>query len=221
MSDLWSYSLDDFLLFSPRVYDRMLELHNQSIWPFQVLAILLGVAALYLIFRPSHDRIRIIFAIYGAAWIWIAWSFFWHRYASINWAAQYVTPLAALQGASLIWFGSIKGWLDFEAPRSVGVMAIVGILAFAVVGYPFMASVMGRTWSAAEIFGVSPDPTAVATVAMLTLARGRGRWLLMLFPFLWCLVAGLTLWIMKVDAFFIAPVCALACVLLALQIDRR
>ena len=29
----WSYRLSDFLLFSPRVYWRMFELHNAALWP--------------------------------------------------------------------------------------------------------------------------------------------------------------------------------------------
>ena len=37
MSEWWTYRPEDFLLFSPRVYWRMFELHNAALWPLQLL----------------------------------------------------------------------------------------------------------------------------------------------------------------------------------------
>lgn len=40
--EVWlTYSLDDFLLFSPETYFRLLERHNAALWPLHVL--MLGV----------------------------------------------------------------------------------------------------------------------------------------------------------------------------------
>jgi len=49
----------------------------------------------------------------------------------------------------------------------------------------------------AEIFGVAADPTAIASVAVLALVRGRMRGLLLVIPVLWCAVAAATLWAMN------------------------
>ena len=35
MPEWWTYSLSDFLMFSPRTYYRLFELHNAAIWPAQ------------------------------------------------------------------------------------------------------------------------------------------------------------------------------------------
>jgi hypothetical protein len=43
---------------------------------------------------------------------------------------------------------------------------------------------------------VAPDPTAIASAAVLALVRGRIRWLLLVVPVLWCAVAAATLWAM-------------------------
>src|SRR5262249_57612480 len=48
MSEWWTYSLSDFLLFSPRTYYRLFELYNLAVWPWHVLAIVLGLAVLVL-----------------------------------------------------------------------------------------------------------------------------------------------------------------------------
>ena len=51
MSEWWTYSLSDFLLFSPRTYYRLFELYNLAIWPAQILALALGLAILALWLR--------------------------------------------------------------------------------------------------------------------------------------------------------------------------
>ncbi len=43
MSEWWTYTLSDFLLFSPRVYYRLLELHNHALWPAHLLTIARGL----------------------------------------------------------------------------------------------------------------------------------------------------------------------------------
>ena len=48
MSEWWTYRPEDFLLFSPRVYWRMFELHNAALWPLQVLALAAGLIIIVL-----------------------------------------------------------------------------------------------------------------------------------------------------------------------------
>ncbi len=56
-----------------------------------------------------------------------------------------------------------------------------------------LGPLFGRSWSQIEVFGVAPDPTAIATLGVLLLASGRVRWELMVLPLLWCAVSGATL----------------------------
>jgi uncharacterized protein DUF6064 len=213
MSEWWTYTLSDFLLFSPRVYYRLFELHNRALWPAQLLTMALGLTILLMMLRPVRGSERSIPALLGVLWIWIAWSFFIESYATINWAAIYVAPVFALQGLLLIWVGS-RGHLAFASGRAN--VAGIGLFALALAGYPLIAPAMGRPWIAAEIFGIAPDPTSVATLAVLALVQGRVRWLLMVIPCLWCIVTGATLWTMESAEYFVAPLGALAAVGIAL-----
>jgi hypothetical protein len=214
MSEWWTYTLSDFLLFSPRVYYRLFELHNGALWPAQPLTIALGLAIAIMLRRPVWARERIIPVLLGGLWLWIAWAFFWERYATINWASVYVAPVFALQGLLLVGSG-LAGALSFERNGTTVDFAGLGLLVLAVGAYPLLAPLMGRPWLSAEIFGVAPDPTAVATLAVLALAIGRLRWVLMIIPLLWCAVTGLTLSTMEAGDFFIAPVAALAALVIA------
>jgi Family of unknown function (DUF6064) len=214
MSEWWTYSLADFLLFSPRVYYRLFELHNGALWPAHIVTLILGLALLLLLGKPSRATNRLIPAFLGALWLWIAWAFFWDRYATINWAAPYVAAFFAAEALLLISIGA-AGKLAFAPRHDVFDRAGIALLAFALAGYPLLAPLMGRPWTAAEVFGIAPDPTAVATLAVLALAHGRAKWVLMPIPLIWCAMSGATLWTMEASDFFIAPLAALGAVAIA------
>jgi hypothetical protein len=221
MSEWWTYTLSDFLLFSPRVYYRLFELYNRSLWPIAIVSFALGLSILRLLLRPTGSGHRVIVAILGALWIWIAWAFFWQRYASINWASVYVAPLIALQGVMLLWVATVNRQIKFVLRRDIAGIVALALYSLSLIGYPFLAAFMGRPWLAAEVFGLAPDPTALATLALLALADGGRRWPLLIVPSIWCLVTGLTLWAMEAGDYFIAPIGALSALSVALIRARR
>ena len=222
MPEWWTYTLSDFLMFSPRVYDRMFELHNGALWPAQIAAIGLGIVILYSLLRPEGSLPRVSAAILGGLWIWVGWSFFWERYATINWAAAYVAPAFALEGLLLIWAGASQG--QFRAPPRRNLAAVTGIAMFtaAVLAYPLLAPLMQRPWAAAEVFGIAPDPTAIATLALLAVVDAPRRWLPMAIPLAWCAISAATLWTLGAAAdTALVPAAALAAIAIAIAISRR
>ena len=221
MSEWWTYTLSDFLMFSPQVYYRLFELHNRALWPAQFLTIGVGFAILYLRLRREGGGDRLIAAMLGALWIWLAWAFFWERYPTINWAAAYVAPFIALEGLLLIGLGAMGGRPIFMSSRGPSALAGLGLFAFALICYPFLAPLMGRPWLSGEIFGIAPDPTAIATLALLALAEGRTRWLAMLIPALWCVLSAVTLWTMGAGDFFLPIAGALAAIGIAFLTAAR
>jgi hypothetical protein len=207
MSEWWTYRLSDFLMFAPRTYNRLFELYNSEIWPLQIVTIAAGFAALWLVWRGVYGRI--VAAVLAAAWIFVAWAYHWERYATINTAAPYYAVGFAVEGLLLAWCGIRRDSLRFNlqpAPiRRIG----RALLAAGVVLYPLLAPLLGRAWTQAEIFGIAPDATAVATIGALLLAEGHIAALLAL-PLLWCAISALTLWTMAAPE---APVAASALVL--------
>ena len=85
MSEWWTYSLSDFLLFSPRTYYRLLELYNIATFPVQLVALALGIAVLIALARAPGSS-RFVASVLVAAWAWVAWAFHWTQYSTINWA---------------------------------------------------------------------------------------------------------------------------------------
>jgi hypothetical protein len=193
VTELWTYRLEDFLLFSPRVYWRLFELHNASVWPLQILALLLGSVVLALVLRPRKGSDRLIAAVLAAAWIFVGWSFLMIRYAPINWAVVYVMPAFMLE-ALLLLFGAVTGHVRFRAGTRPPEVVGLALFIYALFLHPFAAMLFGRPFEAAEIIGIAPDPTAIATLGiLLTASSARLRWLLMPVLLAWCLVSAATL----------------------------
>ncbi|HET6779298.1 MAG TPA: DUF6064 family protein [Gemmatimonadales bacterium] len=196
MPEWWSYSLSDFLLFSPRTYYRLIERYNLAVWPAHVATLGLGLGFLALLRRKTAWQGRSIAGVLALLWAWVAWAFLWQRYLTINWAAVYILPLFTLEVLLLLWIGLVRNRLTFQVSRRLPGVAGTALLAFSVVGYPALAPVLGRSWRQAEVFGIAPDPTVLGTAGLLLLTEGRARWGLLAVPLIWCLVSGLTLWTM-------------------------
>jgi hypothetical protein len=207
MSEWWTYDLSDFLMFAPRTYYRLFELHNAEIWPLQIVTIAAGLAALGLAWRGAYGRA--VAAVLAAAWIFVAWAYHWERYATINTAAPYYGAGFAVEALLLAWVVCRRDGLGFDRQPAPVRWTGLALLAAGVALYPLLAPVLGRPWTQAEMFGIAPDPTAVATVGALLLAKHRVAWLLVL-PLLWCAITALTLWTMDAPD---AAVPALALVL--------
>jgi hypothetical protein len=193
MSEWWTYRLSDFLMFAPRTYNRLFELYNSEVWPLQIVTIAAGLAALWLVWRGVYGRI--VAVVLAAVWLFVAWAYHWERYATINTGAPYYAVGFAAEAVLLAWFGVKRDSLRFDlqpAPiRWIG----SALLAAGVVLNPLLAPLLGRPWTQAEIFGIAPDATAVATIGALLLAKGHVASLLAL-PLLWCAISALTLWTM-------------------------
>jgi hypothetical protein len=213
MSEWWTYRLADVLMFSQRVYYRLIEHYNSAVWPAQLLTVGLGLAILYLLLRRAGGMHRLMLAIVGALWIWLAWGFLWERYATINWPVAYVAPFFALQGLMLIAAGAR---LRIPAPQTHASLAGVALFAAALILYPALAPLSGRSWLAAEIFGLAPDPTALATLALLALADGWSRWPLMIVPAIRCALSSATLSALGSGESFVPVAGALAAIAIAL-----
>jgi hypothetical protein len=213
VTEWWTYAPKDFLLFSPRVYWRMFERHNEAFWPVHIAAMLLGVGILVFIIYPHSRSRQGVAAMLALAWLWVAWSFLWTRYSTINWAATYAAAAFALEALLLFGVLGLSGGVTFPDTSSARSKIGLALFLFALLCYPAIAVLSGRSIRAAEVFGITPDPTAIATLGILALGRGKAILLLLAVPFAWCIASWATLHVMNSSAAWvplIAAVLALA-----------
>jgi hypothetical protein len=227
LTEWWTYRLSDFLLFSPRTWYRLHELHNAAIWPAQLVALALGISAIVLLLR-QRPASRAVTAIFALCWAWVGWIFHLGHYATINWAANWFAAGFALQALLLLVLGVVRGDVSFErAPTQDPLVAArckilataqraagLALLGFGVLAQPLIGPLLGRPWTQIEAFGVTPDPTVAATLGLLLLASGRAARVLWPLPLAWCGITGATLWSMGSPEAFLMPLVGLAALLI-------
>src|SRR5262249_2116848 len=141
MSEWWTYSLSDFLLFSPHTYYRLFELYNFAVWPWHILAMVLGLVVLVLWLRGGAWQGHAVVIILASCWLFVAWAYLLARYDTINWAASYFAAGFAVEALLLVWTGLIRNSLSLRPGRDVGVAAGLCMFFFALsatqlVGWP-------------------------------------------------------------------------------------
>jgi hypothetical protein len=163
----------------------------------QILCLGLGIALLALMQGRGHWQGRVPAAILAGCWLWVAIAFHLHRYATINWAASYFAGFFTIEALLLLWIGVIRGQLVFDGANSTVRRTGFAVVLFGVFGIPLIGLLVGRDWIQGEVFGVAPDPTAIATLGVLLAASGRVFWELLIIPLLWCAISGATLLAMR------------------------
>lgn len=206
MADWPTYRASDFLLFAPRTYYRLFALYNEAIWPAQILALFVGAAAFALLWRRRRSGGTAVVAILAVADLWIAWAYFFERYQTINWAAKYFA-LGFIAQAVLLGFVGPSKRKPFRRSTRVRRRIGLALFFFALVLQPLIGPLLlHRPWQEIELFGLAPDPTAVATLgALLLLLRGRALAFAMLLPLAWCAISFLTLWTMGSPDAWVMP----------------
>jgi hypothetical protein len=200
VSEWWTYRPSDLLMFAPRTYWRLFELHNEALWPAPWLTALVGLFMAGALWRGRINAVRLGLCLLAACWALVAWAFLWQRFAPINSAASSFAMAFALQAGALLALSLMGGIrvANGAARQTTG----PALLAWAVLVHPFLAVLSGRPWAQAEFFGLAPDPTAIGTLGVLlclTSGRQAARCLLgalWTIACLWCAVSAATLWTM-------------------------
>lgn len=191
MSEWWTYSLSDLLMFSKQTYFRLFELHNLALWPAHLLALAAGIVLMGCLLRGGDRAGRLAAMLLALAFVSVAWSYFGGRYATINTAAPYYAIGFAAQAVLLLWLASRRAASRLTPPIGTLAKLALGLALLALLAFPTLAPLGGRPWTQAELFGLAPDPTVAFTFGALLL--WRAAWPLWIVPLLWCAVTGATL----------------------------
>ena len=191
MSEWWTYTLSDLLMFSKATYFRLFELQNLALWPLQLLALCAGIALFACLWQGGAKAGRAAAVLLALAWLHVAWRYFAQRYATIHTGAPYFALGFALQAVLLFWLACRRQGARLIGPiGSLGKLAL-GIALLALIVYPLLAPLGGRPWTQYELFALAPDPTVALTLAALLL--WRAHWLLWMVPLVWCVISSATL----------------------------
>lgn len=195
MPEWWTYSLSDFLMFSPQVYWRLVARHEAAWWPAQGLAVAATLALPALLWVRTQAAGRAALVLLALAWAWLGWAFEWRMYSEIFLGAPWIAAACGVQAVALAGAAAWRGPAqDASAPG-----AACWVLLAAALLYPLLAPLTGHPWSEAEVFAFLPDPTALAMLGTLAGLRRWPAWLraaLAVIPVLTLLLGAATRWLL-------------------------
>ncbi|EAU40893.1 hypothetical protein FP2506_18434 [Fulvimarina pelagi HTCC2506] len=196
--ETWTtYRLQDFLLFSERVYRRLFEAQNEAWWPLPIIMTIIGLAILAVWLIRSSKTIdtarQMSWGLMIATIVFVAVTFLRSRYAPISPIAS-VGYWAFLGEAVLLAFvGATAEPVNHRSRARLmvgGSLAAIGLLAYPAIGYSRSRALTGAEW-----FAFAPDPTMVALLGLFLMAGAcRLRLaILMIVPIVWLIFSALTL----------------------------
>ncbi len=194
MGEIISYSLSDFILFTDKVYYRQFELYNHAIWPLHLISIVFSLVIIYALWKKPAWAGRLIAVLLTVSWVWVAWAFLFERFYQIHVVANWYALGFVLQAGLITWYGVIKNQFALFVQSQPRINIGLVLLFISLIIYPFIAFITGRSWLQFEMFALTPDPTVLATLAILTLCKVSS--VLYVIPIIWLLISGMTLIVM-------------------------
>lgn len=175
----------------------VLRAYNEAFWPFQVVLMLAGFAAVALAVAGGRAPGRAISAILAALWAWMGVVYHWMFFLPVNPAAGLFGALFLAGAALFAWEGVVRNRLQFDWALDLRCAAAFGLIAYALVVYPLAPLMLGRDVLELASFGL-PCPTTVFTIGMLGLLGPPFPRVVFAVPVLWAVVGMQAAWLLGV-----------------------
>ncbi len=205
LSDLSTYSLQDFLLFDAAIYRDLFGQMNARLWPLPLAATALALLLLGLrVTRPNLADAGAALLLAGAC-LASAWFFFFGVYGTINFAATYPGRAFVFEAglfllaALLTAIGSARSQAP-HAPSRLAAWIASAVVLYGLFGHPAVELAAGRAADNLEWFALAPDPTALAALGFLAFWRSPWRYALAIVPVIWLAVSATTLYGLAIEA---------------------
>lgn len=177
------------LPFTSEQFFGVFRLYNSTVWPAQVLLVLLAVLAIVFIALRRPWSGAAVSAILALLWVWLGAAYHVAFFARINPVAYGFGALSIAGGLLFAWHGVICRRFEFAFDRSFRTGLGIALLAFALVVYPLWSTLAGHGYPELPTFGL-PCPTSIFTIGVLALASGARLRAVLAVPIFWSLVGG-------------------------------
>jgi hypothetical protein len=174
--------------FSIEQFLGVFEKYNLAIWPMQIIAYILGIAALLLAIGKTKLSDRIICAVLVFFWLWMGIAYHIMYFSKINKAAFAFGVLFIIQGILFLIIGLYKTHLSFKF--KLNTFSLIGSLfiLYAMVIYPILGYFLGHGYPKSPGFGVAPCPTTIFTFGLLLWTDKKVAKYILVIPFIWSII---------------------------------
>ena len=170
------------LPFSKQEFFEVFARYNDAIWPAQL--VLYAVAVLILALLLRRERLRLIFALLAALWVWMGVVYHLLFFSAINPAGRLFGIAFMAQAVLLLSLGRPA---PVEEATPVARSAGKVLIAYGFFGYPLIGYLIGQRYPEVVTLGL-PCPTTIFTIGVLLVALRRPPVWLLAIPIAWALI---------------------------------
>lgn len=175
------------LPFTTEQFLSVFEKYNLSVWPMQIVLVLIAILAIILSISKINRSDNIIGIVLGFFWLWIGIVYHVAFFTSINKAAYFFGALYIIQGLLFLYVGGLKSELSFKfEPNSYGIVGSLFIL-YALVIYPGLGYFFGHVYPKNPTFGL-PCPTTIFTFGLLLWTDKHVPKYVLAIPLIWSII---------------------------------
>lgn len=172
--------------FTTEQFFEIFEKYNSGVYPVQIVLLVLGVVAVFLLHSRSKSKNMLIGGFLGLLWIWIGVIYHISFFTAINKAAYLFGTLFIIQG--LFFFVELfRNKLEFTfIGKTRGYIGYFFVI-FGLLIYPIISYFLEGAWSNTISLGL-PCPTAIFTLGFLMLTTSKLSKYLLIIPILWAII---------------------------------
>ena len=166
---------------------RLMESYNGAVWPLQLVAYALAIAAVLLALKGGRRSSQVALVIVALFWLWVGIVFNGTYLGAISGGAAAAAVVFVLQGAVFLLAAFSGGGLGVRARADAYGVAGWALVLYATLGYPAIEYLLGRGFPRSLPFGLVPCPTTVFTLGVLLWSTTRVPAYVLAIPFLYSL----------------------------------
>lgn len=161
--------------------------YNTSIFPLQIMFVLLALVLIYLAYKNFRYSSLAINLSLAFCWMWMGAVYHILFFSSINKAAYFFGILFIVQGLLFIYAGVLRKELKYSTEKGLETYFGWVFIVYALIIYPVLGMISGHSYPKAPTFGL-PCPTTIFTFGMFLFVKNRFPYYVLIIPVLWSIL---------------------------------
>ena len=173
--------------FTTDQFFSVFEKYNHTIFPVQIILVLLVVFALIVIGSTIKQKDKFVTAILGVLWLWVGIGYHIAFFSGINNVAYGFGLLFILQGLFILWEGIVLYNLKFAFKLSIQAVFGYFFILYGLIVYPVVGYLIEPNASRIISIGL-PCPTIILTFGLMLLCDKKFSKYLIVIPSIWAVI---------------------------------
>jgi hypothetical protein len=172
--------------FTEREFFQVFADYNNTIWPAQVLLIVVAIGLIGMALRARPAGATFVWLGLSALWLWSGVVYHITHFSAVNPAAYAFGALFIVQ--SILFAGAATSEINVRPSNDAWGKGGFVLVGYALVAYPIIGLIAGERYPALPTFG-APCPITLYTLGLMLWTQGRVPLRLLVVPGIWAGVA--------------------------------